>query len=48
MSRNFQLYLADIQMACEKVLRYIDGMNFEQFVEDDRTFDAVIMTVVED
>jgi uncharacterized protein with HEPN domain len=42
MSRDFQLYLADIQMACEKVLRYTDGMSFEQFVEDDRTFDAVI------
>lgn len=42
MSRELQLYLADILVACEKVLRYTDGMEFEQFVADDRTFDAVI------
>jgi uncharacterized protein with HEPN domain len=42
MSRDFQLYLADILAACEKVLRYTDGMSFEQFIADDRTFDAVI------
>ena len=42
MSRNFQLYLMDIVNACEKVLRYTDGMTFEQFVADDRTFDAVV------
>lgn len=42
MSRELRLYLADILVACEKVLRYTDGMEFEQFVADDRTFDAVI------
>lgn len=42
MSRNLRLYLTDILVACEKILRYTDGMNFEQFVADDRTFDAVI------
>ncbi|XGW00520.1 MAG: DUF86 domain-containing protein [Leptolyngbya sp. BL-A-14] len=42
MSRDLQLYLTDILVACEKVLRYTDGMNFQQFIADDRTFDAVI------
>jgi uncharacterized protein with HEPN domain len=42
MSRNLRLYLTDIALACEKVLRYTEGMNFEQFVADDRTFDAVV------
>lgn len=42
MSRDFRLYLTDILMAGEKVLRYTEGMNFEKFVADDRTFDAVI------
>ena len=42
MSRDVQLYLTDILGACEKVLRYTDGMTFEQFIADDRTFDAVI------
>jgi len=42
MSRDLQLYLTDILIACEKVLRYTNEMNFEQFIADDRTFDAVI------
>jgi uncharacterized protein with HEPN domain len=42
MSRNLELYLNDILTACEKVLRYTQGIDFEQFVADDRTFDAVI------
>lgn len=42
MSRSLQLYLSDIVVACEKVLRYTDGMSFEQFVADDRTLDAVV------
>lgn len=42
MSRDLRLYLNDILVADEKVLRYTSGMNFEQFVADERTFDAVI------
>ncbi|KAB8314997.1 DUF86 domain-containing protein [Tolypothrix campylonemoides VB511288] len=42
MSRDIRLYFTDILVACEKVLRYTDGMNFKQFIADDRTFDAVI------
>ena len=42
MSRDLRLYLTDILIAGEKVLRYTEGMNFENFVADDRTFDAVI------
>jgi uncharacterized protein with HEPN domain len=42
MSRDLQLYLTDILVACEKILRYTKSMDFEQFVVDDRTFDAVI------
>ena len=42
MSRELRLYLTDILIAGEKVLRYTEGMNFENFVADDRTFDAVI------
>ncbi len=42
MSRDLRLYLTDILIAGEKVLRYTEGMKFENFVADDRTFDAVI------
>lgn len=41
MSRNVQLYLEDIVNSCAKVLRYAQGMTFEQFVADEKTFDAV-------
>jgi len=42
MSRDFRLYLDDIQVSAEKVLRYTRGLGFIQFVNDDRTFDAVV------
>ena len=42
MSRDLRLYLTDILIAGEKVIRYTEGMNFENFVADERTFDAVI------
>ncbi|HBL13430.1 MAG TPA: nucleotidyltransferase [Cyanobacteria bacterium UBA11162] len=41
MSRNIRLYLEDILVSCGKVLLYTEGLTFEQFVVDDKTFDAV-------
>ncbi len=46
MSRNIQLYLQDISASCAKVLRYTQGMNFEDFVADELTFDAVIRNLL--
>src|SRR5579883_672420 len=46
MSRNVQLYLQDILTSCDKVLRYTQGMNFDEFVSDGRTFDAVILNLL--
>ncbi|HNT23812.1 MAG TPA: DUF86 domain-containing protein [Anaerolineales bacterium] len=42
MSRNPRLYLEDIQQSCAKVLRFTAGLSFEQFKQDDRTYDAVL------
>src|SRR5690242_16738629 len=42
MSRDWQVYLADIVQACEKVSRFTAGMGREAFFSDDRTFHAVI------
>lgn len=42
MSRDPSLYLEDIVEACEKIQRYTRGMTFDQFVEDERTMDAVV------
>jgi uncharacterized protein with HEPN domain len=42
MSRDFRLYLDDIRDSAEKVLRYTRDLDFDRFVNDDRTFDAVV------
>lgn len=42
MSRSIRLYLQDILTACAKVQRYTHGMSFEEFQNDERTYDAVV------
>lgn len=42
MSRDYRLYLDDIQDACEKVMRYTRNLNAEQFIDDEKTYDAVV------
>jgi uncharacterized protein with HEPN domain len=40
--RKERLYLLDIVEACEKLLRYTQGVTFDQFVRDDILFDATV------
>jgi uncharacterized protein with HEPN domain len=42
MSRNFKLYLDDILNSINKIKRYTKGMNREELIADELTFDAVI------
>jgi uncharacterized protein with HEPN domain len=42
MSRDYRLFLEDIAESCVKILRYVKGMNFEQFTGDGKTYDAVL------
>jgi uncharacterized protein with HEPN domain len=42
MSRSLRLYLEDIINSGEKILRYTDGMTCNEFVQDEKTYDAVI------
>ncbi len=42
MSRDYRYYLEDILSSCEKILRYVGGMTMDQFLKDDRTYDAVV------
>jgi uncharacterized protein with HEPN domain len=42
MSRDYRLYLDDMRESCEKVLRYVEGLTFDQFVQDEKTFDAIV------
>jgi len=42
MSRDYLLFLDDIAQSSQKILRYISGFSYEQFLHDDKTYDAVI------
>ncbi|KEF41431.1 MAG: hypothetical protein ER33_11590 [Cyanobium sp. CACIAM 14] len=40
--RDWILFVADMQQACDKISGYISGMGFEDFCADTRTVDAVV------
>lgn len=42
MSRISSLYLADIIESCERVASYIDGMDIDGFIQDQKTVVAVV------
>ena len=46
MSRDYLLFLEDMQTSCEKILRYTEDIDFEMFAADERTHDAVIFNLV--
>lgn len=46
MSRDYLLYLEDMRTSCEKLLRYTEGIDFDQLASDERTYDAVIFNLV--
>jgi len=41
-SRSPQLLLMDMQEAIEKIQRYVDGIDRESFISDEKTSDAVV------
>lgn len=42
MSRDVLLYLNDIRESIAKIIKYTDGMSYEQFTTNDMAIDAVI------
>jgi uncharacterized protein with HEPN domain len=42
MSREYRLFLVDMRKACEKIIRFTQHFTREQFVADEKTFDAVM------
>ena len=42
MLRDVTLFLEDMKIACEKVARYVKNMRQKQFIEDEKTYDAVV------
>jgi uncharacterized protein with HEPN domain len=45
MIRKQSLYFQDIKNAIESINRFIDGMSFDKFSSDDRTFSAIIRKI---
>jgi len=45
LNRDWRFYAEDIVEACGKVRRYVAGMNFEAFMADERTRDAVMRNI---
>lgn len=42
MSRSYRLFLRDMLEACEKVMRYTEGLDFDTFVRNELVYDAVL------
>lgn len=42
MSRDYRQWLEDIAESCAKILRFTSGMSHDEFVEDEKTYDAVV------
>lgn len=48
MSKDYRLFLDDIRLTCEKIIRYTTDVTFEQFEVDEMRADAVLrnLTVI--
>jgi uncharacterized protein with HEPN domain len=40
--RHIELLLNDIVESGEKIFHYVQGLSYEQFLNDDKTIDAVV------
>ena len=45
MSRDYRLYLDDIQASVEKIIKFTQGLSFGEFSADNKTFDAVVLNL---
>lgn len=42
LNRGFEPALADLERSVDKILFYTEGMNFDDFIEDEKAVDAVL------
>ena len=42
MSRDFRPFLTDIRLSCRRIMHYTAGLTYEQFLLDEKTYDAVL------
>jgi uncharacterized protein with HEPN domain len=40
--KNWKLFIMDMLESINKIEKYIEGLNYEQFVRDEKTKDAVV------
>jgi uncharacterized protein with HEPN domain len=40
--RNWKLFIMDMLESINKIEKYIEGLNYEQFIRDEKTKDAVV------
>ncbi|NWF66595.1 MAG: DUF86 domain-containing protein [Campylobacterales bacterium] len=40
--RDFRLFVNDIKESCEAIFEYVKELNFDEFIEDRKTYSAVI------
>ncbi len=40
--RSYILYLEDVQVSMQRILEYVEGLQFDTFSKDYRTIDAVV------
>ena len=45
MKRNYVLFLEDIVLCIDKIESFVDGMDYEDFVSDDKTVSACIREI---
>ena len=43
--RGDKEFVLDMFLACQKILRYTEGMAYEEFINDERTKDAVMRNI---
>lgn len=45
-SKDYRPFLEDIRKSCERVIRYTEGLTREQFLDDEKTYDATIRHLI--
>lgn len=46
MPRDYQFYLDDIILACEKIVRYTRNISYEDFFQNELIYDAVLRNLL--
>jgi len=41
-NRSDKEFVVDMYLSCQKILKYTEGMDFDEFMSDSKTADAVI------